>query len=221
MRLIAHHYVTERGRIPGISTLERALKLELTPRLYHNLIRPKWITKKYIHDLLNDHIQFQNRIILDFGCGTGANCCLCDAEHYLGVDPDKHRVDFAKNMYPEYKFETSDGSRLPAESGTVDLVLIIAVLHHIPSADIPAFVKEFRRVLKAEGGQVAVIEPCLFDNTRLSNWFMKKYDKGKYIQGEKNYLDFFQDGGFACKVIKKYSKCFMYNELFFVASTAD
>ena len=46
---------------------------------------------------------------------------------------------------------------------------------------------------------------------------MKKMDNGSYIQYEQDYHDFFLGEGFICKTIQRFRKCFLYNELFFIA----
>ena len=45
------------------------------------------------------------------------------------------------------------------------------------------------------------------------NW----YDDGDYIRKEEDYLQLFHTGGFDCQVLHKFTKCFLYNEMFFRA----
>ncbi|HZH62243.1 MAG TPA: class I SAM-dependent methyltransferase [Metabacillus sp.] len=191
--------------------------MQLSPRMYHTLVRPKWFTKKYIENHLKEHFNFKNKSVLDFGSGTGANCSLCTPSEYLGIDPDLKRIEFAKKLYPNYHFQVFSGTEIPVEDKSVDVILIISVLHHIPPEVISTYVKEFKRILR-NNGTVVAIEPCLFDHTRISNWFMKRYDKGKYIRKESDYLSYFLNENFQCKVLKKFKKCFLYNELYFRAN---
>lgn len=108
------------------------------------------------------------------------------------------------------------GNELPAEDNSFDVILIIAVLHHIPPEMIRNYVKEFKRVLKPDG-KVVVIEPCLFKKSPICNWFMKTNDKGEYIQKEEEYLHYFTEENFRCNVLSRFKKCFFYNELYFTA----
>ncbi|WP_158738683.1 bifunctional 2-polyprenyl-6-hydroxyphenol methylase/3-demethylubiquinol 3-O-methyltransferase UbiG [Alteribacillus sp. YIM 98480] len=190
--------------------------MELTPHLYHWFIRPKWITKKYVHNLLTEHVHFSNKSVLDFGAGTGANSVICEPSGYLGLDLNKKRIEFAKRNYPNYRFNVINGSLSVIEQ-SFDVIMIVAVLHHISPKKVSSYVKEFRKALKPNGGRIIVIEPCFFENTPISNRFMHKNDNGKYIQYEQDYLNFFLNEGFQCKVMKRYSKCLFYNELFFIA----
>lgn len=162
------------------------------------------------------HFEFDGQLVLDFGSGTGANCSMFHPHLYLGVDPDARRIDYAKRLYPGHKFNVFDGKELPVENETIDNLLIIAVLHHIPSDGITSYMKEFMRILKPTG-TIIVMEPCICKEKPLCNWFMKWYDKGEYIRNEEQYLRLFRDHNYDCKVIKRFRKCFLYHELFFTA----
>lgn len=174
------------------------------------------MTNLYIHNHVKQHFDFSGKNVLDFGAGTGANCTLCSPEHYLGIDPDSHRIDFAKRMYNDYRFMAFTGNELPVRDNSFDFILVVAVLHHIHPEMIPCYIKEFKRILKPQG-KIVVIEPCYFERSPISNWFMKHNDKGDYIQNEEDYLHYFTNQDFQYNVIKKYKKCFLYNELYFSA----
>lgn len=171
----------------------------------------------YIHNKIKQHFNFSNKKVLDFGAGTGANCILTEPGNYIGIDPDAKRIHFAQKLHPGYRFNVLDGNQLPVENHSIDLILIIAVLHHIPPQTIKEMMGEFRRVLKKQGGQFIIIEPCFFQKKYISNWFMKKNDNGEFIQTEEGYLNYFTEHGFTCEVLNRYRKCFLYHELFFFA----
>lgn len=190
--------------------------MQLSPHVYHRLVRPRWFTRHYIHNHLERQVDFRNKRVLDFGAGTGANCQLCEPGLYDGIDPDGRRIAFAKRIYPEYRFDVLNGTELQYEDGSFDVVMVVSVLHHISSEEIRAYLQEFRRVLKP-GGLVLGIEPYLHERTPISNWFMTTNDKGEYIRPEHEYVGFFTENGFACEVIKTFKKCFLYNELLFGA----
>ncbi|MBB5174276.1 class I SAM-dependent methyltransferase [Texcoconibacillus texcoconensis] len=193
------------------------LRLELPPVLYDRFVRPKWVTEAYIHRCVEEHTPLSQRTVLDFGAGTGSNCVLCSPDQYLGVDPNHERVNYAKTVYPNYQFKPLSGNQLPIESQSIDTIMIIAVLHHIDPKEMPNIIEEFRRVLKPENRQIIVIEPCIYKKCNISNWFMRTFDKGRYIQDQPTYLSYFENEGFTCEVKKMFSKCLFYNELFFVA----
>ncbi|OIB01469.1 hypothetical protein AK95_29035 [Paenibacillus sp. LC231] len=188
--------------------------------MYHWFVRPRWFTKKYIHDHIDSHVCLDNKLILDFGSGTGANCSICKPGFYLGIEPDVSRVTLAKRLYPNHNFMIFDGKQISAQDETFDYIFIIAVLHHIADDQIKDYLLEFKRVLKP-GGKVIVMEPCLCDRTKWNNRFMQWYDDGEYIRNEDSYLSLFQAGQFECQILKKFTKCFVYNEIFFSATLKD
>lgn len=190
--------------------------MPLSPRMYHWFVRPRWFTTKYIHDHILEHFRLDNKFVLDFGAGTGANCSICKPAFYLGIEPDELRVKHAKRLYPQHNFAVFDAKRVNAQDGTVDYVFIIAVLHHIPDEQINGYLQEFKRVLKPDG-KIIVMEPYLCERKKWNNRFMNWYDDGEYIRSEERYLHLFQTGEYDCQVLKKFTKCFLYNELFFSA----
>ena len=189
----------------------------LSPKLYNRIVRPQWFTRKHIHNHIQNHFSLENNIVLDFGCGTGANCCMSGVDHYFGIDPDIKRINFARQLYPKHSFKVFDGQRLPMPDRAVDLILIVAVLHHIADEQITEYLTEFRRVLKPEGKMV-VIEPYLSPQNKINNWFMKRCDHGQYIRNEADYLHLFHNQQYRCNVLEKFRKCLLYNELFFTAT---
>lgn len=193
--------------------------MELSPRLYHWLVRPKWFTNLFINttlkSLLND-FDFKNKFVLDFGCGIGSNCTMFDPQSYTGIDYDDKRVKYANYLYKEYHFSTLSRSVLDFSDNSVDYIFIMAVLHHISSDEMKGYLKEFYRVLKANG-KILVIEPCFFNKALLSNNCMKTFDRGNYIRTENEYLRLFHNNDYETIVLKKFKKC-LYNEIFFTAS---
>lgn len=190
--------------------------MHLSPMLYHRIVRPRWFTKKYIHDHIKSRFSLADKTVLDLGCGTGANCSMCGPDQYYGIDPDANRIQFAKQLYPKHTFMVFDGKRLPLPNHSVDLIFIVAVLHHISNEQINEYLQEFHRVLKPEGN-VVVIEPFLCRKNKFNNWFMTRYDNGEYIRKEEDYLQLFENQHYKCDVVKKFRKCLLYNEIFFSA----
>ncbi|WP_138420430.1 class I SAM-dependent methyltransferase [Aquibacillus sediminis] len=192
------------------------IKLELSPAIYHRLIRPKWINQMYIHNRIQKHLKLHDKNVLDFGAGTGANCNLCKPGKYVGIDPDEKRIHFAKKIFPEYDFDLFENDEINVKNNSIDVILIIAVLHHIPPDKIRSYVKQFKQKLNP-GGRIIAVEPCFSKKSKISNWYMDKSDNGSFIQNEEGYFDYFKREGFQCETIQMFRKLFLYNELFFTA----
>jgi ubiquinone/menaquinone biosynthesis C-methylase UbiE len=194
--------------------------MPLSPQLYHWFVRPPWFTRKYIHSHINSHFHLENKTVLDFGSGTGANCCICKPNCYLGIEPDAKRVGLSKRLYPNHSFMLFDEKRIPAQDNSIDYIFSIAVLHHLHDEQIKDYLLEFERVLKPDG-KIITIEPCLCEHATFNNRFMNWYDDGKYIRNEEGYLSLFHAGRYQCEVLKKFTKCFVYNEIFFFAQREE
>ncbi len=190
--------------------------MELSPRLYHWLVRPPSWTKRYIHNVINRHFDLGNKVVLDFGSGVGSNCLLSAPDKYMGLERCPRRVSFASRMYPEYRFYRFEGGELPAPSMFFDYILIVAVLHHISTPEVYEYIQEFRRVLKPSG-KVLVMEPCLSEKSQVENWFMKNFDRGQYLHNKQGYLEMFHNHRFETDVLSCFRKLFLYNEMFFAA----
>lgn len=83
--------------------------MELTPKLCHYFVRPKWFSNMFYNAMFRDCIDFTGKNVLDFGCGIGSSSCLFDSATYLGVDCDNERIKYAKELYPNYSFITIEG----------------------------------------------------------------------------------------------------------------
>lgn len=191
--------------------------MELSPGLYHFFVRPRWFSGLCVKPIIQGQFDFINKEVLDFGSGIGTSSPLFHPDRYLGVDRDIRRVHYAKRLHPEYHFDIIHGHHIPAPDNTFDYVLIVSVLHHIPSEELPGYMHEFRRVLKPQG-KVIAIEPCFFEHSSFNNRFMNFFDKGQYIRKASEYLNIFENCHYETKIHDRYKQLFFYNKLFFTAT---
>lgn len=161
-------------------------------------------------------MNFEDKRILDFGCGVGSLSFMFDPSYYLGLDHDEKRIEFARRLHPRYKFLVTRDDRLFLQDRSIDYILVIAVLHHIPDNKVLQYLKEFRRVLKPSG-KILAIEPCFFKDARLSNCFMGFFDRGSYIRTMKEYFRLFVMEKFMIETYTRFKKLLFYNELFLCA----
>jgi tRNA (uracil-5-)-methyltransferase TRM9 len=87
--------------------------------------------------------------ILEVGCGNGKNLGLrADCEVH-GCDPCEALVAIAAANNPAAQLLVADGRALPYEDSSMDVVMAIAVLHHLETdADRRQFITELARVWK-------------------------------------------------------------------------
>jgi SAM-dependent methyltransferase len=95
---------------------------------------------------------------LDVGCGTGVLAeRLAEAGYEMsGVDPSDGMLDVLRARTPGIYAEQASGTSLPFADDSFDLVLTVAVMHHIADpTDVHLTLGEMVRVLKP-GGRVLV-----------------------------------------------------------------
>jgi ubiquinone/menaquinone biosynthesis C-methylase UbiE len=101
------------------------------------------------------HVSAPNRI-LDLGCGTGRFSNAL-AEHFdtevIGVDPSAKMLEQARGKPTDrrVRYESGRGEAIPLPDGSVDLVFMSMIFHHV--SDPAAVARECRRVLR-DGGYV-------------------------------------------------------------------
>jgi SAM-dependent methyltransferase len=107
---------------------------------------------------------------LDIGCGIGSlHSHLGDIFQQMhGIDISRACIERAKATNPTLHYETYDGTRLPFDVRAFDVALAVNVMHHVPPAQWPDFIREMRRVTMP-GGLVLIIEHNPFNPlTRLA-----------------------------------------------------
>lgn len=99
--------------------------------------------------------------VLDIGCGHGhIHPYLTQsgiALNLSAIDVASTVVEEARQMNPAVQYKSYEGERLPYPDRSFDFAYTIAVLHHVPPPQWPAFLQEMRRVVKP-GGHIAVFE---------------------------------------------------------------
>ena len=92
---------------------------------------------------------------LDLGCGNGRHAALLadSADRVIGLDASRALLREASDRVgASTALLQGDASRLPLTSGTVDLAVYVATLHHLPTAaDRRASLDELARVLSPDG----------------------------------------------------------------------
>jgi SAM-dependent methyltransferase len=115
---------------------------------------------EYAYALLGD---VHGKRVLDFGCGSGENCLLLARRgaKVIAVDISESLIRVAirrmqvNGLAGAAEFVAGSAHDLPILAGSVDIVLGIAILHHL---DIDASSREVYRVLK-RGGRAIFQEP--------------------------------------------------------------
>jgi SAM-dependent methyltransferase len=90
---------------------------------------------------------------LDVGCGTGAFSELigkrCAPQSIAGIDPSPEQIVYARQHFPDYRFEVSGAEKTPFADSQYDVVASALVIHFIP--DRAKAFAEMKRVLRVGG----------------------------------------------------------------------
>jgi SAM-dependent methyltransferase len=97
--------------------------------------------------------------ILDVGCGHGYihPNLRCFGYEIVGVEVATDVLPLAREANPEVTYMGYDGTTLPFDDSSFDVVITICVMHHVPPEQWPSFSREMRRVLRP-GGIAVVFE---------------------------------------------------------------
>jgi len=115
---------------------------------------------EYVFSLLGD---VRGRTVLDYGCGSGENtiALVKRGAAAIAVDISPHLVRLAERrlalngLAGAARFIVASGHDLPLERESVDVVIGVAILHHL---DLKAAAREVHRVLRP-GGRAIFKEP--------------------------------------------------------------
>jgi SAM-dependent methyltransferase len=115
---------------------------------------------EYAYALLGD---IRGRTVVDFGCGSGENSLLLARRgaYVVGVDISESLIELARRrldvngLAGRAQFVVGSAHDLPLREGAADVVLGIAILHHL---DLDAASREVHRILKP-GGRAIFKEP--------------------------------------------------------------
>lgn len=88
--------------------------------------------------------------ILDVGCGKGRDWKFINERNvrYVGVDPYKVNIEWARHRYPKGDFRLGFMQKLPFESDSFDWIWMMGVLKYIPKNQLATGFMECMRIAK-------------------------------------------------------------------------
>lgn len=130
--------------------------------------------------------------VLDIGCGPGDLRGYLPAElEYLGVDLNPRYIASAQRRFPERStFLVADARRLGelGFDGGFDLVLLVALLHHLDQPDAESLLEATHALLKPGGRLVAL--DCVYHpgQSAASRWVISR-DRGTSVRTAEGYRE--------------------------------
>jgi SAM-dependent methyltransferase len=125
--------------------------------------------------------------VLDLGGGTGLYGGLWPRTcHYVCLDVDMLKLRSFFSKRPGGIALCADATRVPIRSGSVDVVMCIAVSHHLTDKLLERLINESVRVLK-DGGAFIFVD-AVWEPSKLARRLLWKYDRGSYPRTAENLL---------------------------------
>jgi SAM-dependent methyltransferase len=127
--------------------------------------------------------------VIDIGCGSAqALQCLPNVE-YLGLDIDADYIAFAKRTHgSKGTFVVGDTRSLWGDPRfkDADIVIAIAVLHHLDDEDAAHCIRFAYDTLKP-GGRFISHDPCWIPNQGVLSKYIMSHDRGRNIRTDQQY----------------------------------
>jgi tRNA (uracil-5-)-methyltransferase TRM9 len=133
--------------------------------------------KKYIWPELENVLSNlrEGDSVLDVGCGNGRLIENLTSKkiNYLGVDSSEELIKLAKLNYSDQKFKVLDILKLETLNQKFNLVISVAVLHHLPSKELRLQALKQLRLVCAPKGQIIFSVWRLWDNKKYQKYLFK------------------------------------------------
>ncbi len=143
--------------------------------------------KKIIGEVFKDQTM---KKILDVGCGTGEYSDCFNPQNYIGIDISHDYIKHARKT-KDRKFLVMDATNLSFPNNCFDIILIVAILHHLDDKQASRVLKEAKRVLKSNGRILIMEDAKIKDLDNLIVRFIQRYDLGAKIRTPQTYRDMF------------------------------
>jgi len=114
-------------------------------------------------DVLDRLVQPAGKDVVDIGCGPGSlvRALTARGARTIGVEISEEQLAAARRDDERVRYVVGRAESLPLDDDSLDAVVFMRSLHHVPPADQLDALREARRVLRADG-LVYVAEPLAF-----------------------------------------------------------
>jgi len=126
--------------------------------------------------------------VLDVGCGPGSLRPYLPEVDYTGIDLNARHIEHARAHYAgRGRFLVGDATRdLQGESGTFDVVLMQALLHHMDDDQARATLRRLCELLKP-GGRLVTFDNVWLERQNPVAWALNKLDSGLNVRFAAGY----------------------------------
>lgn len=130
--------------------------------------------------------------ILDIGCGPGNMFPFLPETKYTGFDMNPNYIAAARSRYGNraafYCQRVSDSSLPEKQRSSFDVVLAMAVVHHLDDAEALSLFRLARAALRP-GGRLLTCDGCYTDGQHWMARYLLSKDRGRYVRTREGYLN--------------------------------
>lgn len=129
-------------------TLAKRIWVEFTGKLGTSIVHPQSLLIRFQKEAIQEAKKYARGSLIDIGCGRMPYRKELEplVDSYIGVDHPKVSKLYRSPIKPDV---LADAKRLPFQSNSFDIALLIQVLEHVDTAD--KVIEEAARVLKPNG----------------------------------------------------------------------
>ncbi len=168
--------------------IEQILKYPLLYRIYQKSVRTHYSEYDFFKYIFSK-LEVKNIRVLDLCCGDSyiLDFIKDHISDYLGVDNSDKYINFSKKKWEKFKFFKLDLNKNDSiekfKSFKPNFIFINGAIHHLDDGtvkNINKFINEFKESIFLS------VDP-IYDNNKIINTIMLKFDRGKYIRTKNQY----------------------------------
>ena len=132
---------------------------------------------------------FDSATVLDLGGGTGLYRHACPSNCvYICLDIDREKLNRFRKKYPDGTTLLADATAIPLKDKSIDVVICVAVSHHLTDKSFAKLISESERVIKPLGVFIFIDALCM--PKRLLSRLLWKYDRGSFPRTKEQIQSF-------------------------------
>jgi ubiquinone/menaquinone biosynthesis C-methylase UbiE len=135
---------------------------------------------RQIKTLFHEEKVFQAHRVLEIGCGEGSLAAWFRNGQYTGVDRDFGSLQFASQI-SRGSFICEDAEHLSFRDETFDVVISVAILHHLSERQLKRHLEEAFRVLRPQG-KLIIFDSLKPDPKDFLRYWFSSLERGDYLR---------------------------------------